>query len=447
VTDTTTDGDSLQDLLARIASRQAVVGVVGLGYVGLPLALLFAESGFRVVGFDVDPAKAEMLGRGQSYIKHVGAERVAAASGAGLLGATTDFDRLAECDCIVICVPTPLGHHREPDLSFVRGTAEEVAKRLRRGQLVVLESTTYPGTTREELLPRFAARGLTSGNDFFLAFSPEREDPGNERFPTKRIPKVVGGIDAPSLEAAVALYGAAVDQVVPVSSAEVAESSKLLENIFRAVNIALVNELKMVLDRMGVDIWEVIEAARTKPFGFMPFYPGPGLGGHCIPLDPFYLTWKAAEYGTWARFIELAGEINTSMPRYVVGKTISALNDQGKSIRNAKVLVLGLAYKQDIDDDRESPSFEIIEMLLDRGADVSYCDPFVPVARKTRKHDLGMTSVPCTAEEFARYDAVVVSTAHRQFRDPALYAGVQLLVDTRNLARGEGFPEAAIVRA
>jgi UDP-N-acetyl-D-glucosamine dehydrogenase len=431
--------DALEVLRQRIDARSAVVGVLGLGYVGLPLALVFEEAGFTVVGFDVDPAKPLTLARGESYIRHIAAARIAAAFGRGRISATSDFARLDECDALVVCVPTPLGKHREPDLSFVKGTAETIAAHLRRGQLVVLESTTYPGTTREELLPRFEARGLTCGTDFFLAFSPEREDPGNASFHTHNIPKVVGGIDAPSCEAAVALYGAAVQTVVPVSSAEVAESAKLLENIFRSVNIALVNELKVVFDRMGIDVWEVIEAAKTKPFGFMPFYPGPGLGGHCIPLDPFYLTWKAAEHGVWARFIELAGEINTAMPRYVVDRTVAALNAQGKSVKAARILVLGLSYKADIDDDRESPSFEIIELLREKGAEVAYCDPYVPKARRVRRHDIGMASTPCTPEEFARHDALVLCTAHRQFRVASLYAGARLDVDTRNAV-----PEGAV---
>ncbi|HWW62357.1 MAG TPA: nucleotide sugar dehydrogenase [Thermoanaerobaculia bacterium] len=442
MTSVTTETNVLQSLLDRIETRTAIVGVIGLGYVGLPLVLLFEECGFNVVGFDVEAAKTEALTRGESYIRHIGSDRVAKAFVGGKAKASCDFDRLAQCDAIIVCVPTPLGVHREPDLKYVRMTAEKISDVLRAGQLVVLESTTYPGTTREEMLTRFEAMGLTCGADFFLAFSPEREDPGNERFTTKNIPKVVGGIDAPSLRAASALYGAVVEQVVEVSSAEVAESAKLLENIFRAVNIALVNEMKVVFDRMGIDVWEVIEAAKTKPFGYMPFYPGPGLGGHCIPLDPFYLTWKAAEYGVWARFIELAGEVNTSMPRYVVQKTSDAINQRGKSIVGAKVLVLGLSYKPDIDDDRESPSFELIELLQERGAVVSYCDPFVPFAKKKRKHDIGLTSVPCSADEFGKYDAIVISTAHSAFKDPALFANAPLVIDTRNIVRGD-----AVVRA
>jgi UDP-N-acetyl-D-glucosamine dehydrogenase len=431
--------DQREEILRKIQARSARVGVIGLGYVGLPLALRFEESGFPVVGFDVDLAKPRALQRGESYIRHIGAGRVASAFARGRIVATTDFDRLVECEAVIICVPTPLGRHREPDLSFIRSTADELATRLHAGQLVVLESTTYPGTTREELLPRLEARGLRCGTDFFLAFSPEREDPGNQSFHTQNIPKVVGGMDPASLAVAVALYGAAVARVVPVSSPEVAEAAKILENVFRAVNIALANEMKLVLDRMGINVWEVIEAAKTKPFGFMPFYPGPGLGGHCIPLDPFYLTWKAAEHGIWARFIELAGEINTSMPHYVVDRTAKALNRRGKSLKGAKVLVLGLSYKADIDDDRESPSFEIIELLRGEGAEVAYCDPYIPVARPGREHDVRLVSVPCHAEEFARHDVLVVSTAHSDFREPSLYRETRLVVDTRNLMAPMGF--------
>ena len=434
------------EILGRIHRREAVIGVIGIGYVGLPLALAFEEAGFPVIGFDSDPRKIEVLARGESYIQHLGDGRVAAAVRRGRFRATSEFDRLPECDAVLLCVPTPLGQHREPDLSYIRVTADQVAARLRRGQLVVLESTTYPGTTREELLPRLSSRGLVCGSDFFLAFSPEREDPGNESFTTKTTPKVVGGIDADSQTVAVDLYGSIVDRVVPVSSPEVAEASKLLENIFRSVNIALVNEMKVILERMGIDVWEVIAAAGTKPFGFMPFTPGPGVGGHCISLDPSYLAWKAAEHGVWARFVELSGEINTGMPRYVVDRTAQALNARGKSVKGARVLVLGLSYKADIDDDRESPSFEIIQLLAERGAVVAYCDPYLPVARKGRRHDLGLASVACTAEEFARYDVLVVSTAHQAFRNPALYSGVSLVVDSRNLVAPLGV-RVQVVRA
>jgi UDP-N-acetyl-D-glucosamine dehydrogenase len=423
----------VKTLLDRIQSRSARIGIIGQGYVGLPLALVFREAGFPVTGFDLDPKKIEALRRGESYIKHIGPERVAAAVASGQFTATTDFDGLRECDAIVICVPTPLGEHREPDNSYIHSTAREIAKRLHKGQLVILESTTYPGTTDTEVQGLLATSGLKTPADYFLAFSPEREDPGNERFSTKSIPKVVGGVNGPSTEVAAELYRSALDKVVPVSSARVAESAKLLENIFRSVNIALVNELKMIFDRMDIDVWEVIEAAKTKPFGYMPFYPGPGLGGHCIPLDPFYLSWKAAEHGEWARFIELAGEINTRMPRYVVQKTMEALNDDGKALKGSKVLVLGLAYKANIDDDRESPSYEIIELLTEAGAAVSYCDPHFPIARKGRKHHLDLATVPCSAEEFSQFDAIVIATAHDVFRQPDLYARARLVVDTRNL--------------
>ncbi len=423
----------MNEVERKIRSHEAHVGVIGQGYVGLPLALVFQEAGFPVTGFDVDPKKVEAIARGESYIRHIGPERVAAAVKSGRYAATTDFDALAKCDAIAICVPTPLGRHREPDNSFIHATAREVAKRLRHGQLVVLESTTYPGTTDEEVRPILEGTGLRCPSDFLLAYSPEREDPGNAAFATKAIPKVVGGIDPESTRMAALLYGAAVEKVVLVSSARVAESAKLLENVFRSVNIALVNELKMIFDRMDIDIWEVIEAAKTKPFGYMPFYPGPGLGGHCIPLDPFYLSWKAAEFGHWARFIELAGEINTRMPGYVVDRVAHALNVDGKALNGSRILVLGLAYKANVDDDRESPSYEIIELLQRAGAIVSYCDPFFPVARKVRKHDLGLASVPLSAEAFARFDAIVVSTGHEAFRDAALYEHVPLVVDTRDL--------------
>jgi len=423
----------MQAFIEKVNSRSAVVGVIGLGYVGLPLALAFVEAGFRTFGFDIDPSKVELLRKGESFIKHVGPDRVAAANQSDRFSATADFDQLAVCDAIMICVPTPLGKHREPDNSYIHRTANEIAKRLRPGQLVVLESTTYPGTTDEEVLPILQANGLTSPKDFFLAFSPEREDPGNANFSTKSIPKVVGGINPESTEAAVTLYRSGLDSVVPVSNARVAESCKLLENIFRSVNIALVNELKMTFTKMGIDIWEVIAAASTKPFGFMPFYPGPGLGGHCIPLDPFYLSWKAAEFGAWARFIELAGEINTQMPAYVISELGKALNHEQKSIRGSRILVLGLSYKANIDDTRESPAFELIEHLLDAGAEVQYCDPYFPEAPKVRKHDLHMRSVPCTATSFASFDALLLATAHDAFKDPALYARTNLVVDTRNV--------------
>jgi UDP-N-acetyl-D-glucosamine dehydrogenase len=423
----------MMSLVEKIAAKSAVVGVIGQGYVGLPLALVFWEAGFKVIGFDVDTKKIEALSKGESYIKHVGPQRVAAAIRSGGLSATSNFDRLGECDAILICVPTPLGKHREPDNSYIHTTARDIARRLRRGQLVVLESTTYPGTTDEEVLPILEESSLKSPEDFFLAFSPEREDPGNQDFSTRTIPKVVGGINAESTEAAVALYGAGLDRVVQVSDSRVAESTKLLENIFRSVNIALVNELKMTFLSMGIDVWEVIAAASTKPFGYMPFYPGPGLGGHCIPLDPFYLSWKAAEHGIWTRFIELAGEINTQMPRFVVSRVGAALNEDGKAIKGSRVLVLGLSYKANIDDCRESSSFELMEQLTEAGALVQYCDPYFPETPRTRKYDFALRSIPCTAEAFAEFDAVVVATAHDAFKDPALYRDVKLVVDSRNM--------------
>jgi UDP-N-acetyl-D-glucosamine dehydrogenase len=438
----------LDSFLKKIADRSADVGVIGQGYVGLPLSLVFVEAGLRVLGLDIDGKKIAALSKGESYIKHIGSGRVAAAAKTGRFPAPSDFDRLAECDAILICVPTPLGKHREPDNGYIHATAREIVKRLRKGQLVVLESTTYPGTTDEEVQGILAASGLKCPEDYFLAFSPEREDPGNKSFNTKTIPKVVGGINPESTKAAVALYSLGLDRVVPVSSARVAESCKLLENVFRSVNIALVNELKVAFEKMGIDIWEVIEAAKTKPFGFTPFYPGPGLGGHCIPLDPFYLSWKAAEYGVWTRFIELAGEINTSMPHYVVSRVAQALNEDKKAVKGAKILVLGLAYKADIDDDRESPSYEIIEMLQEAGAQVAYCDPFFPVTMKTRKHDLQMQSVPCSPEGFAGYDALVIATAHQQFKRPELFDKVSLAVDCRNLIVGlSNAPTCRVVKA
>jgi UDP-N-acetyl-D-glucosamine dehydrogenase len=426
---------NFEQLRDRIKNREAVVGIIGQGYVGLPLALTFVEAGFRVVGFDLDPAKVQALNRGESHITHVGAERVAAAVAARRFSATSDFSRLSGCDAILICVPTPLGKHREPDMSYVRDTTATIRDHLRPGQLVVLESTTYPGTTDEEVKPVLEESGLTTPADFFLAFSPEREDPGNDSFSTKSIPKLVGGVNPESTELAVRLYSGPIAQVIPVSSSRVAEAAKLLENIYRAVNIALVNELKMTFDRMDINIWEVIEAAKTKPFGFQAFYPGPGLGGHCIPLDPFYLSWKVAEYGLWTRFIELAGEINTRMPSYVVHRLSEALADERKTLTGARILVLGLSYKPDIDDDRESPSYEIIELLQERQAEVAYCDPHIPAPHPGRKHDLGLKSVPLSPKEFAKYDAVVLATAHEEFKDPGLYVGVKLLCDTRDAVR------------
>jgi UDP-N-acetyl-D-glucosamine dehydrogenase len=392
-------------------------------------------AGFPVIGFDVDPAKIAALKRGENYLKHLGTGMVRDMLAAGRFDATADFKRLAECDAVISCVPTPLGKHLEPDLSYVEQTADDIARALRKGQLVVLESTTYPRTTREIMLPRFEARGLTCGVDFFVAYSPEREDPGRKDFNTQTIPKLVGGIDPASGDVAVALYRKAVKHVIPVSSAEVAEAAKLLENIYRAVNIALVNEMKMVLTAMGIDVWEVIRAASTKPFGFQAFYPGPGLGGHCIPIDPFYLTWKAREVGMPTRFIELAGEVNHHMPEYVVQRTSLALNDRGKAIKGSRILVLGLAYKPDVDDVRESPSFELIEKLEQLGARVDYHDPHVPKTHKMRHHDLHMSSIELSPQALASYDLVLVATHHAAYDWQMIADHAQLIVDTRNALR------------
>jgi UDP-N-acetyl-D-glucosamine dehydrogenase len=418
-------------LLEKIRSRDARVGVVGLGYVGLPLSLAFARAGFRVLGFDVDPEKIRKIAAGESYIRHIDAAGIREAKSSGRFEATTDFGRAGEADCLVICVPTPLTAAREPDLSYIVGTGESLAPHLRAGQLVVLESTTYPGTTEECLQPILEKSGLKAGVDFHLAFSPEREDPGNPSFRTAQIPKVVGGLTPACLAVAQALYGAAIERIVPVSSTRAAEMTKLLENIYRSVNIALVNELKMLCHRMDIDVFEVIDAAATKPFGFQAFYPGPGLGGHCIPIDPFYLTWKAREYGFSTRFIELAGEINTAMPLYVVQRTMDALNEQGKALKGSRILVMGIAYKRDVDDMRESPSIHIIELLQARGGDVAYHDPYVPAVPKMRAHKLDLKSVPFTPAELARYDAAVIVTDHSSVDYQALVDAVPLVIDAR----------------
>ncbi|MGN6727718.1 MAG: nucleotide sugar dehydrogenase [Tepidisphaeraceae bacterium] len=421
----------MANLLAKIEETSAVVGVIGLGYVGLPLMAAFHKAGFKVIGFDVDPEKIALLHKGENYLKHLGANLVKDMLG-DRFDATADFKRLAEADAIIVCVPTPLGHHLEPDLSYIEKTADAIAATLRPGQLIVLESTTYPRTTREVMLPRFEKKGLTCGKEIFVAFSPEREDPGRKDHNTVTIPKLVGGIEPESGKLATALYSKAIKQVITVSSAEVAEAAKLLENIYRAVNIALVNEMKVVLDAMGIDVWEVVAAAKTKPFGFQAFYPGPGLGGHCIPIDPFYLTWKAREYGHGTRFIELAGEINRRMPDYVVEKTMHALNKQGKAINGSKILVLGLAYKPDVDDVRESPSFELIEKMEHFGAKVDYNDPHVPQTHKMREHDLQMKSVPLTEATLSGYDCVVVATNHAVYDWAMITKHAKLIVDTRN---------------
>jgi UDP-N-acetyl-D-glucosamine dehydrogenase len=425
----------MSSVLPKIQDSSAIVAVIGLGYVGLPLLHAFHAAGFVVIGFDVDPSKIDRLRRGENYLKHLGPEMVQEMLSAGRFEVTSEFARLAEADAIISCVPTPLGSHLEPDLSYVERTADDIAQTLRRGQLIVLESTTYPRTTREIMLPRFEARGLKCGVDFFLAYSPEREDPGRKDFNTQTIPKLVGGIDPASTEVAAALYRKAVKQVIAVSSAEVAESAKLLENIYRAVNIALVNEMKVLLTAMDIDVWEVIEAAKTKPFGFQAFYPGPGLGGHCIPIDPFYLTWKAREVGLPTRFIELAGEINHAMPDYVVRRTVLALNARAKPAKGSRILVLGLAYKPDVDDVRESPSFELIEKLEDLGAQADYHDPHVPATHKMRHHDLHRRSIELTPAALKTYDCVIIATHHRAYDWQMIADNSQLIIDTRNATR------------
>lgn len=411
---------------------KVTVGVLGLGYVGLPLVREFASAGVKVVGFDIDDRKVRTLNSGRSIIKHVPHSQVREIVKSGRFIATSNMARLRSVDAILICVPTPLTENREPDMQYVVNSTKTIARYLQEGQLVVLESTTYPGTTTELMLPILETSGLKAGKDFYLAYSPEREDPGNRNFTTKTIPKVVGGMTRQCRDIACSLYGKAIVRTVPVSSLEAAEAAKILENIYRCVNIAMVNELKVVFDRMGIDIWEVINAASTKPFGFSPFYPGPGLGGHCIPIDPFYLTWKARQYGMPTRFIELAGEINTDMPRYVVTRAMEALNEQKKSLNGSKVLVLGLAYKKDIDDVRESPSIELIELLQEKGAKVDYNDPYIPRTHKQRQHDLRMKSKKLSARMLASYDVVLISTDHSEYDYDWIVANSKLVVDTRN---------------
>ncbi len=433
----------------KIRDRSATVGVIGLGYVGLPLAAAMTRAGFTVLGFDTDESKIASLTKGRNYIGHLGDEMVREIQGTGRFTPTGDFARLAEVDAAIICVPTPLGEHNEPDLQFVESSARSVAKTLRKGQLVVLESTTFPGTTREILGGILSAGGLRMGEDYLLAFSPERQDPGRqEGGDVRQIPKLVGGTCARSGETAHALYSAVLDSVTLVESAEIAEAAKLLENVFRSVNIALVNEMKVILDAMDIDVWKVIEAASTKPFGFMKFTPGPGLGGHCIPVDPFYLTWAARRVGLATKFIELAGEINTQMPEYVVKKTMLALNDAGKSVKGARILVMGLAYKPDVDDVRESPAVTLIERFAELGADVAYTDPHVPIPPKMREHDLShYQSVPLTAETLVACDAVVVATDHRAFDWDLVAQHARIVVDTRNALGDRAHAIASYVRA
>jgi UDP-N-acetyl-D-glucosamine dehydrogenase len=428
-----TSGSAFEKLETALREKTARVGVIGLGYVGLPLVRAFVSAGYRTLGFDTDQVKVDRLTAGQSYIGHIPADWIACCIAEETFWPTTDMRRLAEADAVLICVPTPLSESRDPDLSYVENTARQIAAALRPGQLVVLESTTYPGTTRDVVLPILESNGLKVGRDFFLAYSPEREDPGNARYAASVIPKVVGGVDEASAKLAQALYRPAVVEVVPVSSCEVAEACKILENTYRAVNIALVNELKMLYDRMGIDVWQVIEAAATKPFGFQAFYPGPGLGGHCIPIDPFYLSWVARKHGLPTRFIELAGEINTQMPNYVVERVAQALNDRAKPVRGSKICVLGVAYKKDVDDPRESPSFVLMELLLARGAVLSYNDPHVPSLPAMRHHPLPpMASTPLTERFLAEQDCVLIATDHSAYDYEFIVEYSSLVVDTRN---------------
>ena len=430
-----------ETLINCLETRRAVVGIVGLGYVGLPLVLRFQAVGFRVLGIDVDPRKIEKLNEGQSYIAHIPAARIAEVRQAGF-EATSDFRRVAEVDALIICVPTPLNKNREPDLSYVTGTVEALLPYLRPAQVLSLESTTYPGTTEEELLPRIAKAGFGVGKDFFLVYSPEREDPGSKHFNPSNIPKVIGGHTPACLEVGTALYRGAIEQLVPVSSTKTAEMTKLLENIFRSVNIALVNELKILCLRMNMDIHEVIRAAATKPFGYMPFYPGPGLGGHCIPIDPFYLTFKAREYDISTRFIELAGEINTAMPDFVAQRVMEALNDHGKPMKGAKILILGAAYKKNVDDDRESPSYKLMELLRRRGAEISYNDPHIPTLRPGRKYDFDLSSTPLTGTTLAQADCILLATDHDAYDPAFILQHARLIVDTRDFFPATS-PEAA----
>jgi UDP-N-acetyl-D-glucosamine dehydrogenase len=420
------------ELIERLNDKQSVIGIVGLGYVGLPLMLRYQEVGYRVLGLDIDQTKVDRLNKGETYIAHIKPDAIKAAR-AGGFEATTDFARAGEPDALILCVPTPLDRHLEPDLSFVINTVDSLVPHLRPGQVMSLESTTWPGTTDEELKPRIESRGFEVGKDVFLVFSPEREDPANPNFTTRTIPKVVGGYTPACLEVGEALYGQVIDKLVPVSSTRVAEMTKLLENIHRAVNIGLVNEMKMVGDKMGIDIHEVIRAAATKPFGFVPYYPGPGLGGHCIPIDPFYLTWKAREYGVNTRFIELAGEINRAMPEWVVSKAVEALNSRGKALKDSQVLVLGIAYKRDVDDMRESPSVEIMELLRSKGAVIAYSDPHIAVFPKMREHSFDLKSVPLTAASIAGFDCVLVATDHKAFDYKVIQRYAKLIVDARGV--------------
>lgn len=432
-----------QTAIEKFKQREALIGVVGLGYVGLPLMLRYNAIGFRVLGIDIDESKVRKLNAGESYIEHIPAAKIAAASLSGF-EATTDFSRVSECDALILCVPTPLNKYREPDMSFVINTTDALKPYLRAGQVVSLESTTYPGTTEEELLPRVQEGGLVVGDNIFLVYSPEREDPGNPDFETRTIPKVIGGHTQDCLAVGVALYEQAIDKVVQVSSTKAAEMTKLLENIHRAVNIGLVNEMKVVADRMGIDIFEVVDAAATKPFGFTAYYPGPGLGGHCIPIDPFYLTWKAREYGLHTRFIELSGEVNRAMPGYVLNKLIDGLNESGRALKGSRILVLGIAYKKNVDDMRESPSVELMELIEGKGAEVAYSDPHVPVFPKMREHHFELSSEQLTAENLGSFDAIVLATDHDRFDYELIKQHSRLIVDSRGKYRA---PAANVIKA
>ena len=432
-----------QALLQKLKDKSARIGVVGLGYVGLPLSLRFSEAGFAVTGLDIDPEKVKALNAGKSYIAQIPAERIGKAVKVGFQ-ASADFSSARDCDALIICVPTPLGRHREPDVSFISDTMAALKPHLRAGQAVSLESTTYPGTTEELVVPVVQAAGLKPGVDCFVVYSPEREDPGNRNFHTQTIPKVVSGLTPACREVAIALYSGVIDKVVPVSSLRTAEMTKLLENIHRAINIGLVNEMKIVADRMDIDIHEVIDAAATKPFGFVPYYPGPGLGGHCIPIDPFYLTWKALEYGVDTRFIRLAGEVNSRMPEWVVDKTAAALNGHGKALKGSRVLVLGIAYKKNVDDTRESPAVEIMELLRERGAEVAYSDPYVAKFPRMREHRFDLASVALDAKSVGGFDAVVLATDHDAFDYALIGTHARLLIDTRGRFRK---PQENVVKA
>lgn len=432
----------------KIRSHEARIGIIGLGYVGLPLINAYVEAGYAAIGYDVDPKKVETLNRGDTYIAHIPGTMIQGWIDRDRFEATADMARLSEADVLLICVPTPLSDSRDPDLKYVESTARAIAAALRPGQLVILESTTYPGTTRDVIVPILAESGLKAGEDFFVAYSPEREDPGNKHFSTSTIPKVVGGLDPESLKLADLFYSQAMTQTVPVSSCEVAEACKILENTYRSVNIAMVNELKTIYDRLGIDVWEVIEAAKTKPFGFQAFYPGPGLGGHCIPIDPFYLSWVARKHELPARFIELSGEINSAMPAYVVDRVGEALNSVGKPIKGSKIGILGVAYKKDIDDQRESPAYKVMELLDERGADLSYADPHVPTLPNARRYEvLPLTAQPFSKEYLASLDCAVVVTDHTAFDAELLVESASLVVDTRNFTAGVSAPEGRVWKA